>query len=80
MENGYLFLNDSFSPDGAQEYAVFKISNGQFIQIESITVSWCSAELSLEVILSESLKSQLLMKPHQLKIENAETHRCRYCC
>jgi hypothetical protein len=80
MENGYLFLNDSFSPDGAQEYGVFKISNKQFIQIESITVSWCSSELSLEAILSESLKSQLLMKPYQLKIENTENHRCHHCC
>jgi len=34
---GYLFLNDSFSEDSAQEYAV--ISNGR--QVESITFSWC---------------------------------------
>jgi hypothetical protein len=33
-----LFLNDSFSEDGAQEYAV--VRNGR--QIESITFSWCS--------------------------------------
>lgn len=32
------FLNDSFSEDGAQEYAV--VRNGR--QIESITFSWCS--------------------------------------
>ena len=39
---GFLFLNDSFSEDGAQEYAV--VRDGQ--QIESITVSWMSrAEL-----------------------------------
>ena len=33
-----LFLNDSFSEDGAQEYAV--VCNGR--QVESITFSWCS--------------------------------------
>jgi hypothetical protein len=35
---GLLFLNDSFSEDGAQEYAV--VRNGR--QIESLTVSWMS--------------------------------------
>ena len=35
---GLLFLNDSFSEDGAQEYAV--VRDGR--QIESLTVSWMS--------------------------------------
>ena len=38
----YLFLNDSTSPDGAQEYAVCKrLDDGGLIQIESITFGWC---------------------------------------
>lgn len=36
--NGDLWLNDSLSEDGAQEYAV--IRHGR--QIESVTVSWCT--------------------------------------
>lgn len=37
---GLLFLNDAFSEDGAQEYAVVRESDNQ--QIESITFSWIS--------------------------------------
>lgn len=37
---GYLWLNDSFSEDGAQEYGVIKEETGE--QVESITVSWCN--------------------------------------
>jgi hypothetical protein len=44
--DGLLILNDSFSEDGAQEYAVMR--NGK--QIESITFSWCSFESALEYI------------------------------
>jgi hypothetical protein len=51
----YLFLNDSFSPDGAQEFAVYRISDGQFTQIESITVSWSFNEIHLERTLSEAM-------------------------
>jgi len=36
---GYLFLNDSTSPDGAQEFAVVRESDMR--QVESITFSWC---------------------------------------
>ena len=43
---GYLFLNDSFSEDSAQDYAVIK--GGR--QIESITFSWCSREEAEQAI------------------------------
>jgi len=43
-----LFLNDSFSGDGAQEYAVFDEATAQ--QIESITFSWCTEQRALEHI------------------------------
>jgi hypothetical protein len=42
---GYLFLNDSTGPNGAQEYAVVKNpreKDGPYHQIESITFSWCN--------------------------------------
>lgn len=45
---GYLFLNDSFSEDGAQEYGVIKEATGK--QVESITFSWCDYERALQLI------------------------------
>jgi hypothetical protein len=46
----YLFVNDSFGPDGAQEYAVLKPDGPEFVQVESITFSWCTREKALEYI------------------------------
>ena len=43
---GYLFLNDSTSPDGAQEYAIVK--DGK--QIESITFGWCDKAKAAEYV------------------------------
>src|SRR5437016_8877000 len=43
---GLLLVNDSFSEDGAQEYAVYKEAR----QIESLTVSWMAQERLQEVI------------------------------
>ena len=48
---GYYFLNDATSGDGAQEYAVVKsLPDGRFEQIESITFSWCDQAKALELI------------------------------
>ena len=44
--DGYLFLNDSFSADGAQEYAVVK--DGR--QVESLTFGWCTRDRAAELI------------------------------
>jgi hypothetical protein len=45
---GYLFLNDSTSEDGAQEYAiVLSLPDGTYVQIESITFGWCSFHKAL---------------------------------
>jgi hypothetical protein len=35
-----LFLNDSLSEDGAQEYAVLRCLDGTWYQVESITFGW----------------------------------------
>ncbi len=43
---GYLFLNDSTSADGAQEYAVVKAGR----QIESITFGWMNQERAEQTI------------------------------
>lgn len=46
----YLFLNDSLSEDGAQEFAVVKRLGEQFVQVESITFSWCRIDQALHHI------------------------------
>jgi hypothetical protein len=48
----YLFLNDATSEDGAGEYAVIRggIDASKWVQIESITFSWCDLEKALGYI------------------------------
>ncbi len=49
---GYWFLNDTTSADGAQEYAAVKQDgpDGQPLQVESITFSWCDYDQALDHI------------------------------
>jgi hypothetical protein len=75
---GLLLANDSFSEDGAQEYAVYKEGR----QIESLTVSWMTRESLQEVI--EGLRSgayeELEFRPLQpLHTEPASAHSCALC-
>ena len=48
----YVWLNDATSPDRGQEYAVIKRTgrNGNPIQVESITFSWCDYDEALGYI------------------------------
>ena len=43
----YLFLNDATSGDGAQEYGAIKRLPDTWLQVESITFSWCTYESAL---------------------------------
>jgi hypothetical protein len=75
---GLLLANDSFSEDGAQEYAVYK--DGR--QIESLTVSWMTRESLREVIedLLTDASETLAFRPHHpLLTEPAATHSCALC-
>ena len=50
---GFLWLNDSTSPDALQEFAVVSRPTedcDEFRQVESITVSWCNRQQLLEYI------------------------------
>lgn len=50
---GYLYLNDSTSEDGAQEYGVVKEAKDagdSFLQVESITFGWCDKARALDYI------------------------------
>ena len=75
---GLFFANDSFSEDGAQEYAVYKEGR----QIESLTVSWMTRESLHEVItgLLEGAYPELEFRPHYpLQTEPASEHSCGLC-
>ncbi len=80
----YLWLNDSTSPDGAQEYAVlhFVSSTGQYFQIESITFGWCDVDQALRYI-QRTLQGdddQLVRTLVSPRIETAAEHaRCQHC-
>jgi len=45
-----LVMNNSFGPDSAQEYTVYKKGAGSFHAVESLTVSWMIAEEVAEVL------------------------------
>lgn len=73
--NGDLWLNDSTGGDGAQEYGV--IRDG--VQIESVTVSWCTPERLRELI-DGGIGTEFsygAFRPEQ--IVPAEGHRCGLC-
>ena len=75
---GLLLANDSFSEDGAQEYAVYKEGR----QIESLTVSWMTRERLREVIsgLLTGAYEALEFRPIQpLRTEPASGHSCALC-
>ncbi len=71
-----LFLNDSTSADGAQEYAVFRDG----VQVESITFGWCTADKALEYIngLLDGTLGEAWGEQKLPVIE--EPHKTCYCC
>lgn len=78
------FLNDSFSPDGAQEFAVLQFKEPDiYEQIESITFGWCKQDEALKYIneLFEGPRT-LYARYHadSLTIQTAREHgRCGHC-
>jgi hypothetical protein len=75
---GLLLANDSFSEDGAQEYAVYKEGR----QIESLTVSWMTRESLREVLegLLTGAYEALEFRPHHpLQTEPGSAHSCALC-
>ncbi len=70
-----IFLNDSFSENGAQEYAV--ICEGR--QIESITFSWCSRGQAYNSIAWLTRGGSEEYGLVEVRLEPAETHSCHLC-
>lgn len=81
----YIWLNDSTSEDGAQEYAVLKRNDcsGRLVQIESIAFSWCDYERALEFIqatLNGEDDNNEWARPVTATIQTPEEHgRCGLC-
>jgi hypothetical protein len=77
---GWLWLNDSLSENGAQEYAVVK--EADMVQWESITVSWATEEFLRKFI--QDLEQGEIEGPYYggvaNRIETPEQHgRCELC-
>jgi hypothetical protein len=70
-----LFLNDSFSEDSAQEYAV--VRDGR--QIESLTVSWMSRAEAHNTIDAVLHGSEVDYGPVSPTLEDADDHTCPLC-
>ena len=78
-----VFLNDSLSEDGAQEYAVLVNEDGVLYQVESITFGWCSRESALKHIraaLAGEFGSVMKQKVDSRVLQSPEEHgRCELC-
>jgi hypothetical protein len=88
----HLFLNDSTSEDGAQEYAVVHglarfagviagAVGGPAIQVESITFGWCDRAKALDSI-RRTLDGEFdaAGRPVTLRLETRDQHdRCGHC-
>ena len=83
--DGYVFANDSTSPDGAQEYGVLKRMEGpaHYLQVESITFGWCNRDECLRHIqrtLAGEYDSSPFVHAVKVDIQTSEEHgRCGHC-
>jgi hypothetical protein len=73
---GLLLANDSFSEDGAQEYAMYREDR----EIESLTVSWMT-RAGLQEVIESLVRGEY--EPYgpvaPLHTEPASQHRCALC-
>jgi hypothetical protein len=79
----YLFLNDSTSPDGAQEYAICKEETGTIRQLDSATIGWMKpariAEF-IDLVLAGQLDGWSFSGTITNRIETPAEHgRCSHC-
>jgi len=81
----YLFLNDATHEDGAGEWGVIRGGLGadRHVQVESITMSWCSFERGLSHIqdaLAGRMDGNDFVRPVIVRLETPEQHkRCHLC-
>jgi hypothetical protein len=83
----FYIVNDAFSEDGAQEYAVLWALHDagncrvEVVEVESITVSWVkSAERLLELFEEAMQGTARYGKPFMLSVSHPDAHgRCHLC-
>lgn len=81
----YVWLNDSTSEDGAQEYSVLKLglAKGDMLQIESITFGWCdqsTAERFIRETLDGRDDNNEFARQVKATIQSSKEHEsCEYC-
>jgi hypothetical protein len=79
----YLFLNDSTSADGAQEYAVVKrTEDGRYFQLESVTFSWCSHDWALwfvRAVAADEFDEGQFVREVFPRLEPERNHACHLC-
>jgi hypothetical protein len=80
---GYLFVNDATCADGAQEYGVLRRQESHYVQIESVTFSWMTAERALALIrrvLAGEFDQESYGVVDASRIETPQQHgRCHLC-
>jgi len=82
---GYWFLNDATHEDGAAEYAIVKKAglDGRPLQVESITMSWCSYDEALSFIrraIAGEYDDADYAFPVGPSVETPDRHgRCHFC-
>ena len=81
----YVWLNDSTSEDGAQEYAACRqdLATGDLHQLESITFDWCDHDRALQFILATLNGDDDYNEWARPVTANVQTpkehHRCQHC-
>ncbi len=82
----YLFLNDATHEDGAGEFGIVKtVESSEWLQVESITFSWCSladAERHIKAALAGEFDVNDFARKVDLKgclDTPAEHQRCHLC-
>lgn len=82
---GYLFLCDATHEDAAAEYAIVRgrVGSSEYVQLESVTFSWCSESRALEFI-QQAITGQMdqseFATPMTLHVETLDHHqRCHLC-
>jgi hypothetical protein len=78
----YYFLNDSFSEDGAQEYAVYETSreDPNFAYVESVTISWMTKDEFIKWFQNfDSEEKHDVFSHDYLALDIEVPHKCHLC-
>lgn len=82
----YVLLNDSFGPDGAQEYGVLKKDEDRYLQLESLTFGWMSTEKAVKTLQKmmrgeyDVIHGSIYGTVDASRVETPEQHgKCRHC-